>query len=95
MKSLLFCALFIVTRLPASGQTTGRIAGTVKDPSGAFVAGASVECTLAESGETRKVFTDAAGSYIAPLLTPGTFRVTVSAKGFATQTVENVTVALT
>src|SRR2546430_6004637 len=79
----------------AAGQTTGRIVGTVKDPSGALVAGASVQCTLVATGETRKAFTDSTGAYTAPLLAPGSYQITISAKGFATKTFENVTVALT
>src|SRR5258708_2976102 len=79
----------------AQGQTTGRIAGTVKDPSGAVVAGAEVKCTARGSGEERKVLTDSAGNYSAPLLPPGDYRVSFSAKGFAAKTFDKVIVALT
>lgn len=85
----------LVAAHAARGQTTGRIVGTVKDPSGALIAGALVQCTLSASGETRKVLTDLTGNYTAPLLAPGRYEVTLAAKGFATQTFENVTVALT
>lgn len=81
---LIWIACLLGTQV-AQGQTTGRIAGTVKDPSGAVVPGAAVKCTHDRSGEERKVLTDAAGNYSAPLLPPGNY-VSVSAKGFATQT---------
>src|SRR5262245_23320731 len=95
MKQLLFWIGCLLVAHGALGQTTGRIVGAVKDPSGATVAGALVQCTLLASGETRKVFTDSAGNYIAPLLAPGNYQVTFSAKGFGALTRDTVTVALT
>src|SRR5437870_3796812 len=95
MKRIVLSIGFLVAARAACGQTTGRIVGTVKDPSGALITGAWVQCTLIASGEARKVITDSTGSYVAPLLSPGNYRVTFSAKGFATQTFESVTVALT
>jgi hypothetical protein len=99
MKASFFLILLgiacLVNLQVAWSQTTGRIAGTVRDPSGAVVAGAAVQCTLLASGEERKVLTDAAGNYSAPLLPVGSYQVTFSAKGFATQTFGGVTVALT
>src|SRR5260370_22563229 len=100
MSSLAKKAIFIsivnlVFLQVAPGQTTGRIAGTVKDPSGAVVPGAAVECTHKGSGEERKVLTDAAGSYSAPLLPPGNYQVSVSAKGLAPQTFAKVPGAIT
>jgi Carboxypeptidase regulatory-like domain/TonB dependent receptor len=95
MKRIVLRIGFLVAAHAACGQTTGRIVGTVKDPSGALVAGAVVECTLSTYGESRKVLTDSAGGYTAPLLAPGDYQVTFSAKGFATRTFEHVTVALT
>lgn len=76
-------------------QTTGRIAGMVRDPSGAVIAGALVTCTQEGSGEERRVLTDRSGAYLAPVLPPGTYQVTFSAKGFATRKFENVILALT
>lgn len=76
-------------------QTTGRIAGIVRDPSGAVIAGALITCSQEGFGEERRVFTDRSGAYLAPVLPPGTYQVTFSAKGFATRKFENVTLALT
>ena len=76
-------------------QTTGRIAGIVRDPSGAVIAGALVTCSQEGSGEERRVLTDRSGAYLAPVLPPGTYQVTFSAKGFATRKFEKVILALT
>jgi hypothetical protein len=76
-------------------QTTGRIAGIVRDPSGAVIAGAMVTCIQNGSGEERRVLTDRSGAYSAPVLPPGTYQVTFSANGFATRKFENVILALT
>jgi hypothetical protein len=66
----------------ALGQTTGRIAGVVRDPSGAVIAGAEVTVRNQATGEERKVATDETGNYSAPLLPPGVYQVSVAANGF-------------
>src|ERR1051326_1818853 len=93
-RPLVWIACLVVAQL-AAGQTTGRIVGTVKDPSGALVTGASEQCTMIATGETRKAFTDSTGTYTVPLLAPGNYQITISAKGFGPQKFENVTVDLT
>jgi hypothetical protein len=68
---------------PVASQTTGRIAGTVKEQSGAVIVGAEVLVVSESSGDQRKVITDQAGNYSVPLLPPGVYRVTIRASGFA------------
>src|SRR5215469_11758557 len=66
-------------RIPVEAQsTTGRILGTITDPSGAAVAGANV------------TITDESGAYAAPNLEPGTYRVRAEGKGFKTLERPNV-----
>jgi hypothetical protein len=62
--------------------TTGTIVGTVRDPSGAAVPGATVVLTDRDKGTSQTVSTDAQGSYVAPFLIPGTYEVTVEITGF-------------
>ena len=68
----------------AKGQveTTSRINGTVSDPSGAVVPGATVTVKNEGTGATREATTDAGGSYSFPSLPPGTYAITVSQSGF-------------
>jgi hypothetical protein len=83
----------LLATVPAFSQsTTGRILGSVTDPSGASVAGAAVVITDTQRGTTRAVATDASGDYAAPDLQPGTYKVKAEAKGF--KTVERVNIVI-
>lgn len=68
----------------AFGQTatTGAIAGTVQDPQGAVVPGASVRVMNPRTNEVRATHTDGAGDYLLPLLPVGDYKLEVSAHGF-------------
>jgi hypothetical protein len=66
--------------------------GNVTDASGAAVSGASVTITDVQRGATRALATDDAGFYVAPDLSPGTYKVRVEAKGF--KTVERVNIEI-
>jgi hypothetical protein len=83
MLSLTTLVLFAGMAL-AQTASTGAIAGTVTDPSGAVLAGASVKVTNETTGESRTVVSDHDGNFLAPLLLPGTYRVEVSTTGFKT-----------
>jgi Carboxypeptidase regulatory-like domain/TonB dependent receptor len=65
-------------------QITGSILGTVVDPSGAVVTGASVAAKQTETGLTRTATTDHAGSYVLLELPVGHYQLQVEAKGFQT-----------
>src|SRR6185369_9047435 len=74
-----------------SAQTsTGRILGTVTDRTGAAVSGATVTIVDIQRGTTRVLTTDDAGAYVAPSLSPSSYKVRAEAKGF--KTVEHVDV---
>jgi hypothetical protein len=79
----------------AQSQTTGRIAGTVKDQSGAVIAGAQVTVVGRETGDERKAVTDDSGSYVVPLLPPGVYQVNITATGFKKAIFEAIKVAIT
>src|ERR1700674_3505090 len=66
----------------AFAQNNGSITGTVKDHSGAVVAGASVTATDREVGVAQTTVSNAEGNFIFPQLPPGTYKVTVELKGF-------------
>lgn len=85
-----FAALFAVS---AFGQEfRGSITGTVTDPNGAAVPGASVTIKNSETNVTNTVTTNSEGSYTFPFLVPGTYTLGATASGFKTTTVQNVAV---
>jgi Carboxypeptidase regulatory-like domain/TonB dependent receptor len=69
--------------LPGLGQTvTGTIRGTITDPSGAIVAGATVTATNTASAVATVTKTNATGEYSIRFLQIGQYKITVSAPGF-------------
>ena len=69
---------------PMAQTTTGRILGTIQDPSGGAIAGAIVTVTDSQRGVTRTATTDEAGAYAIPNLEPGEYTVRAEAAGFRT-----------
>jgi hypothetical protein len=65
-------------------STTGRVSGTITDPSGAAIAGANVVITDPQRGTSRTMTTDSSGNYSAPDLAPGHYKIHIDAKGFKT-----------
>jgi hypothetical protein len=67
----------------AIGQvTSGTIFGAVKDPSGAYVANATVTVNDTATGVSRTVTTDDSGGFVVPNLPPGTYAITIEVAGF-------------
>src|SRR6185437_14208190 len=72
----------VPSKLFAQSATTGLISGTVTDPSGAIVAGASVTLSQRTTNATQSTLTDSAGRYVFPAVNPSDYTLTFSAKGF-------------
>jgi outer membrane receptor protein involved in Fe transport len=88
--ALLFVSLVICLAL-ASAQsafaqtaTSGTLRGTVKDPSGAVVAGANVTLVNERTKEERKYVTNDEGGYVFTAVTPDVYTVRVEAQNFKT-----------
>lgn len=62
--------------------TTGSISGTLKDPTGAVIAGANVQAINIAQGVHNKVATDANGSFIFPSLPVGRYELQIESPGF-------------
>jgi len=65
-------------------QATSQISGTVKDATGAVVAGAEITATQTETGITRSTTSDETGVYVLPKLPLGPYRLEVKKEGFTT-----------
>ncbi|HXZ42735.1 MAG TPA: TonB-dependent receptor [Terriglobales bacterium] len=68
----------------ASAQSTSSLNGSVSDPSGAGVAGATITLTDAATGLQRKTTSNNAGLYQFLDVPPGKYRLEAAATGFAT-----------
>lgn len=94
--SVVAIALLIVIALcpyVAFGQaTTGSVYGTVSDPSGAVLSGASVTVKNLETGATRTTQTSPDGSYTFPVIDPGDYEVSAAMTSFQPQTQKGVRV---
>ncbi len=89
---LIVTLLMVTSPLLAQVAGNGVIQGTVTDPTGAVVPGATVTATNVATGvKTTRQTTDA-GFYVLSPLPPGEYTVTVSQKGFQTKVQEHVTV---
>jgi Carboxypeptidase regulatory-like domain/TonB dependent receptor len=72
-------------------QITGSIRGTVVDPSGALVQGASVIATQTETGLTRSTTADHSGAYVLLELPIGHYQLQAEAKGFEKYVQQGIT----
>ncbi len=68
----------------------GAIQGSITDPTGAYVPGATVVITSPDTGYTKTLQTDSAGFYSVGPLDPGPYRLRVSASGFEALDVSTV-----
>lgn len=72
------------------GTDLGTIRGTVTESSGAVVPNASVSVIDTSTGATRQTKTNGEGEYQVFGLRSGTYKVSVTAPGFATQQIDNI-----
>ena len=99
MRNTFVRALFLVALAAgwASAQTqitSGVIQGTVVDPQGAVVQGASVEARNVDTNQGRSLSTGADGRFVFLQLTSGRYLVTVRKAGFATVVQENLSLTV-
>lgn len=87
---LLLAVVLISAGLASAQSTTAPISGSVVDPNGAVVSGASVTVRNANTGAEFKVTTSSSGAYTVPALGVGVYTVTIEAGGFKKAVVENV-----
>jgi Carboxypeptidase regulatory-like domain/TonB dependent receptor-like, beta-barrel len=94
MKQLLVAVLLVLFFVvPANAQTfRGSINGTVTDPSGASVPGATVKATETATNIDHATVTSSEGQFAFQDLPLGLYKVSVTATGFPTYTVDKVEV---
>src|SRR2546429_579027 len=83
IMALVAVTMALVLCIPSMGQVLkGSISGTVTDPQGAVVSGASVNVKNVDTGVVYTVATDSTGSFRQNLLPIGTYTVEVTKQGF-------------
>jgi hypothetical protein len=94
MKRIVLGSIFValISTLAAAQTFRGAISGTVTDPSGSVVPNAQVTATDVATSIGHNTTTTSDGQFSFQDLPLGTYKVTVTAKGFATATADNVPV---
>jgi Carboxypeptidase regulatory-like domain len=72
---------------PLHGQTVaGTVTGTITDPTGAIIPGATVTVKNTDTGQVRAGVTNSTGYFSIPALPPGPYTVDATVKGFKEET---------
>ncbi len=79
---VLLVASFVTLQAMGQSVVTGDAVGTVTDPTGAVVSGATVTLTSSDTAATQSVVTGTNGFYRFTLLKPGQYSLTVKQTGF-------------
>ena len=82
LKRFLLLAGLIEVALPLCAQNYGEINGSVTDPTGAVITGATVTVTNTATNIARTVQTNSSGNYTVPFLAPGLYDVQAEQTGF-------------
>ena len=91
LRVLCGTSLLLLLSLPAFSQgSAGRIVGTISDQTGGAIGGATVTVMDVQRGTTRTLTTDDSGSYNAPNLIPGAYKVRAEFKGFRVTERQNI-----
>ncbi len=95
IRSVALSVMVLLVTLAApvgAQQFSGTLRGTVLDSTGGILPGAEIAIVHIETNETHTVLADSNGSYIAPQLKPGLYRITVTMNGFKTAAINEVKV---
>ena len=93
MRAILFAAVIFTVSITVVAQTNkGGISGTVVDPNGAAVPGATVTITNVGTNKAVTHTTSSSGVYSATALDPVVYNVLVEAPGFKKKLVQNIKV---
>lgn len=83
-KAVYSCGLLLlICGVLAQAQVSASLSGTVKDPTGALVSGASVTTQNDDTGAIRTTVTNSTGQYQLPALPIGHYEIKVQKTGFA------------
>src|SRR5258708_36553348 len=87
-------AIFMAQVAIQAQTTTGSLSGTITDPSNAVVPAATVTLVNTATGAERSAVTSSEGTFSFQTLQPGTYTITVEAKGFRKAVARDITVSV-
>jgi len=90
MKRRLCLCIFLFAAATLWGQGSVTIFGTITDSTGAVLPSIAVTVTNTQTGAVRQTVSTAAGTYVVPQLSVGTYSVRVEASGFKTFVQDNI-----
>jgi len=94
LRSVFLAILILAYAEPVWPQGSfGSLTGVISDPAGAAVPSATVKITNLETAAEVTIRSSSEGTYLAPGLSPGRYRLTASAPGFKTLSQEPVIVS--
>jgi hypothetical protein len=91
LQSGLLLAVLLISATAAFGQSSS-LSGTVLDPQGSAVTGATITITNVATSASRNTTSSKEGAYQIPQLAPGTYRIRAEAQGFAAILLEDIQV---
>jgi Carboxypeptidase regulatory-like domain len=94
LKACVCLLAILVSGVASFAQTTGTLRGTVKDPSGAVIPGATVTATQEGTNVARKTPSDQSGDYEFAVLPVGRYTLQTEAPGFNTAIQKDIEVTL-
>jgi carboxypeptidase family protein len=93
VTGLLALVILLAPGAQAQLRIVGAVSGTVIDPTGAVVANAKVVLKDTQTGIMKEPASTNGGTFLFPDLAAGLYAVTVTATGFKTETITNITVS--
>jgi len=86
-----FVLFLVIENRAVAQQATAQLTGTVKDQTGAVVAGVKLTLKNSDTGIARETTSDKNGSYLFTLVPIGTYELSAEQKGFKTYVQEGIT----
>src|SRR6185312_2447166 len=84
-KPLFLLSLLVVSSIGMFAQTTAAIVGNVTDASGSLIPNCAVQIKNELTGQVRETTSGPDGTYLMPLLPPGSYSVRATAAGFKSE----------
>jgi hypothetical protein len=93
IMGLLALTILLAPGAWAQLRIVGAVSGTILDPTGAVVANAKITLKDAQTGVMKETASTNGGTFLFPDLAVGSYEVTVTAAGFKTATLTNISVS--